>query len=103
MQAYAWFSSGLWSSVPLLEICRIFSLSIPASPVPQIARIVQVMLLLPAYGVFILIGLQIALMASMAKRNLERRSSRPLPIRTIDFNHPVNHLGIRTLHIHGRR
>jgi hypothetical protein len=103
MQVYAWFSSGLWSSIRLQEICRIFNVSIPVSPIPQIAETVQLVLLLPAYSMFILIGLQIALMALMAKRNLERRSSRPPPIQTVDFNHPLNQLGIKTLHIHGRR
>lgn len=101
VQGYGWLSLGFWLPVTLKGICRGFEISIPQLPWPEAQRALDVLLLLPASGVFILCGLHIALMAIVAKRNIEKRISRPPLTVAAESHRALDTFGITTLHIHG--
>jgi hypothetical protein len=101
-QFYGKLAAGLWLPVTLGGVCRLLEISVPRVPSIEIQRAIDWMLLLPASGVFIIIGLHIALMAGIAKRNLGMRDSHPPLVVAIESEGALRNFGITTLLIHDR-
>jgi hypothetical protein len=102
IQCYGWLLIDVWFPVTLRGITRLLAITVPAVSWVEMQKAIDWVLLLPTSGVFILCGSQIALMALIAKKNMEMRCSNLPAVVAVKSHHPLNDFGITTLHIHGR-
>lgn len=101
-QFYGWLAVGLWLPVTLGRVCRLLEISVPIVPSIEIQRAIDWILSIPASGLFILCGGHIALLAGIAKRNMERRVSHLPHIIAVEPQSALGNFGIANLHIHDR-
>jgi hypothetical protein len=99
VQFYGWLIAGLWLPVSLNGVSRLAGIAVPAVWPAGVQKAVECVLLLPASGVFIWWGAHIAVMAIIARKNIEARRFRAPTIVGVDARSALNTFGISTLHI----
>jgi hypothetical protein len=102
VQIYGWFIAGLWLPVSLSGVSRLLGIAVPAVWPEDVQKAVECVLLLPALGVFIWLGVHITVMAIIARKNIETRRLRAPTIVGVDARSALNTFGISTLHINNR-
>jgi hypothetical protein len=98
MQCYGWFYLGFW--FPLTPARILQGMEVVISPIPWVTlqKVIDCILSLPLSAVLVWCGVNIAVMAWIARKNLERRLLVPQLI-SVDTHDRLKSFGVETLHV----
>jgi hypothetical protein len=98
MQCYGWLYLDFWFPLTPARILQGMEVAIPSISWPALQRVIDCLLRLPLSAVFVWCGFNIAAMAWIARKNLERRLLVPQLILVTTHDRFRNH-GVETLQV----